>query len=219
MTRIVFCDTETTHLDPQVGHIWELAIIVRDPGEGDVEHLWQVRPDLIGADPNALSVGRFYERLHWQLRENPVVDLAARFKDGKDDGLTNASDVAAFVASMLNGAVLVGQNVQFDAAHLTTFLRRNGQAYTAHYRPVCVTTMAAGFLYGLKAAADAYADDHGGERDATAAAGSVEALPWSSRDLARAVSVVPDDFDTHTALGDARLARHIWDCVVQDGAS
>ena len=38
--------------------------------------------------------------------------------------------------------------------------------------------------------------------------------PWSSEELSRAVGVDPDDFDRHTALGDARWAAAIYDAVL-----
>ena len=197
MTRIIFADCEVTHLDPQVGHIWELALIVRDPGEADREHLWHIRPDLKNADPNALRIGGYYERLCVQVR---TMGGAMPFANGREPERETPLDTelaAGIVAGLLDGAVLVGQNAQFDAAHLTQFLRRNGQAYTAHYRPVCVTTMLAGLL---------------------AARGEYPAPPWKSADVARAVGVDPGDYDTHTALGDARLARAIYDAVT-GGAS
>lgn len=218
MTRIVFADVETTHVDPQAGHIWELALIIRDLSDGpeDVERLWQIRPDLTEADPMALRVGGFYERFEILKQEiGATVECPTGDEDRWFDGSLN---VAAEVAKLIDGAVLVGQNAQFDAAHLAAFLNRNGQAYTAHYRPICVTTMAAGFLHGLKAERDAISD-WGGVMPPAAASQSASALPWSSKDIARAVGVTPEDFDTHTALGDARLAMHLWDCLFQGGAA
>lgn len=217
MNRIVFADVETTHLDPQVGHIWELALIVRDPGGEDVEYLWRIRPDLANADPNALRVGRYYER-NVEPAPRPGSVYAVEHPEIRGYSSAESTKVAAEVAELLDGAVLVGQNAQFDAAHLAAFLRRNGQAYTAHYRPICVTTMAAGFLHGIKAEADATADaDRVARLDALHPA--VEALPWSSRDIAKAVGVDVDGYETHTALGDARLAMNLWDCMLQGGAS
>ena len=39
------------------------------------------------------------------------------------------------------------------------------------------------------------------------------ALPWDSDEISRVVGVDPDDFDRHTALGDARWARAIYDAI------
>lgn len=38
--------------------------------------------------------------------------------------------------------------------------------------------------------------------------------PWNSNDMSRAVGVEPDDFDRHTALGDARWAKAIYEAVM-----
>lgn len=40
------------------------------------------------------------------------------------------------------------------------------------------------------------------------------ASPLGIQDAARAVGLDPGDYDTHTALGDARLARDIHDVVM-----
>jgi hypothetical protein len=39
--------------------------------------------------------------------------------------------------------------------------------------------------------------------------------PWSSSDLSRAMGVDPDDFDRHTALGDAQWAKAIYEAVMR----
>lgn len=55
------------------------------------------------------------------------------------------------LAPLLDGAIVVGSNPAFDRDFLRPFLRRHGQAYTCHYWPVCVRTMAARFLVGQRA--------------------------------------------------------------------
>ena len=60
--RIVFVDIETTGLDPHRHDVWEIAAIVRDPGQLDVEHCWMIRPDLVASDPAALRISRYYQR-------------------------------------------------------------------------------------------------------------------------------------------------------------
>lgn len=61
---LVFVDTETTSLRPD-RRAWDIALIVRRPGEPDREYQWFVDDlalDLGNADPFALKIGRFYER-------------------------------------------------------------------------------------------------------------------------------------------------------------
>jgi hypothetical protein len=45
---------------------------------------------------------------------------------------------------------------------------------------------------------------------------TVAVPPWDSTDLSRAVGVEPREFDRHTALGDAKWARAIYDAVLGD---
>ena len=58
MTPLAFVDTETTHLDAEVGEAWEVAVILREQDRRtDTEYVWQVRPDLTTADPESLRIG------------------------------------------------------------------------------------------------------------------------------------------------------------------
>ncbi|MFD0478080.1 hypothetical protein ACFQ0B_65335 [Nonomuraea thailandensis] len=73
MKKLAFLDLETTSLDERHGDLWEIGLIMRDlrqPIRTDIEHWWQVRPDLTLADPNALKVGRYYERC--RVRRSPI---------------------------------------------------------------------------------------------------------------------------------------------------
>jgi len=101
---------------------------------------------------------------------------------------TTRGNVAERLARILDGAHLVGAVPSFDAAFLEPFLRRHGQAACWHYHLVDVEAMAAG---------NAQAEP-----------------PWNSEDLSRWVGVEPDQFDRHTALGDARWAKAIYDAVL-----
>ena len=83
---------------------------------------------------------------------------------------------------------MVGSNAHFDASFLRVLL---GDA-PWHYRPVCVATLAAGYLRGR---------------------GEQVTLPYSSRDLSRAVGVEPPGADGHQALVDAEWALRVWDAV------
>jgi hypothetical protein len=42
---------------------------------------------------------------------------------------------------------------------------------------------------------------------------TIAAPPWDSEVLSRAVGVDPNAYERHTALGDARWARDIYDAV------
>lgn len=176
--KIVFLDTETTGLDAAQHDVWEIGAILREDG-ADTEHRWMLKPDLSNADADALRVNRFYDRaagVRWE----------------------SAESVAGTLAHMLNGAVVVGSNPGFDERFLRVFLRGEGHAWMAHYRPLDVITLAAGFIRGL--------EDHDGHPDPVR-------LPLSAHELSRAVGVDPDEYDRHTALGDARWVRDLYDAI------
>lgn len=112
---------------------------------------------------------------------------------------TNATDwkwdeggrdhVARRIATLTAGRHLVGAVPSFDAPFLDRFLRANGAAPAWHYHLVDVEALAAGKV-GI-------------------------APPWDSEELSRAVGVDPTQFERHTALGDARWAKAIYEAVVQ----
>lgn len=214
--RLCFLDLETTGLQLSSGHeCWEIGLIVRDEaalvGEyvarTDVEYLWRVQPDLTKADPEALRVGRYYERTKtmgatWS--GGCVYNLA-----GLDEDLplmwSDPAEVAYAVARLIDGAVVVGANPGFDKDMLRPFLHHHGQAHTAHYRPVCVTVAGWGYLCGQRA------------RDGDMA--SVPELSWplSSNEVSRALGVDPADFDRHSALGDCKWTEAQWAVITGMG--
>lgn len=189
MSRIVFIDTETTSLRPD-RRAWEVGLIVRDHGV-DIEHRWFVRRedlDLGNADPFALKIGGFYER-------HP-----AFIGDRRDDDPWNPDShderwVLAEVERYTRGAHLVGAVPNFDAEVLGARMRAHGIAPSFHYHLIDVEGLAVGWL-------------------ATEADTAITTLPWSSDELTTRLGLdpVPDD-QRHTALGDARWARAIYDRV------
>ena len=75
-----------------------------------------------------------------------------------------------------------------------------------HYRPIDVGAMAFGHLTAK------WDGDHGAipEAEAVLDAG----VPWSSADVAECLGIDGSQFDKHTALGDARWAKAIYDKVM-----
>jgi DNA polymerase III epsilon subunit-like protein len=171
VSEVVFVDCETTGLDPDRHEIWEVALIY-----AETERSWFLPVDLRRADPNALRVGRYYDR----------------HPNGSDDPAAAAYQIARF----LDGNHLVGAVPSFDAVFLQRFLNRHGEAATWHYHLIDVEALAVGWLYG-----------HGDPMTGI--------LPWSSDLVSRGVGVDPDDFDRHTALGDARWAKAIYEAVTK----
>ncbi|MFB7461231.1 hypothetical protein [Streptomyces sp. NPDC056188] len=197
---IAFVDTETTHLSAEIGDAWEVAVILRENSITDTEYVWQIAPDLAKADPESLRIGRFEER--YQV----PVSVEAAFT-GYTNGpvpMTRMQAVSA-ILSVLRGAVLVGSNPAFDDRFLRKLLGPGSAQW--HYRTVDIATLAAGYVRGLAASTQSPGT---GE--------DVASLPFSSRGLSRAVGVEPPGDDVaHTALGDARWAKSVFDAVTGGG--
>lgn len=225
MTKLAFVDCETTGLEPDRHEIYEVGLILRDHDQADrdQEYRWWLEVDLAKADPNALKVGRYFDR-------QPMLHLTCAWEPDRDTGLIGLKkravghlEVADSVMRYTAGAHLVGAVPSFDAAFLSRLLRANGCCPAWHYHLVDVEALAAGHLAGQRwlaekmgVSAEDRSDGAVWARTATKAA-EIAPPPWDSTDLSRAVGVEPQDFERHTALGDARWARAIYDKVVGDG--
>lgn len=181
MTGLAFVDTETTGLDPDVHEIWEVGLIV----DGE-ERLWQLPVDLGRADARALDIGRFHDR-RWPT------------SDPSGDELTEPAVFAELFARLTWGRHLVGAVVSFDEERLRKLLRANGACPGWHYHLIDVEALAVGFVVG----SDGLPILPDGKPGIP--------LPWNSRALSQWVGVDPDQFDQHTALGDARWAKAVYE--------
>lgn len=183
MSALAFVDTETTGLDPDLHEIWEVGLILRDSAFGESEYHWRLPVDLGRADPMALKISGYFERAD-SLR------------------LTNPEDFARQFEERTRGAHLVGAVISFDEERLRRLLRRHGCCPMWHYHLIDVEALAVGYLYGSLGEVD-------GDRQFPR-----PSLPWRSDDLSRECGVEPPgDDQRHTALGDARWARDLYDSV------
>jgi hypothetical protein len=204
---LVFLDTETTGLADNCD-IWEIGLIVRSPRPDDVddalgdmadhidtEHGWRLRPDLTTAEPTGLRIGRFYDRMDDTLLSYGT-GHGRQFAPPKDEHgdphlIVETRRIAQVVARLLDGATIVGAVPDFDARHLARWLRAYEQAGTWHYHLVDVETLAAGALK--------------------------LAPPWDFDKLLAVYGLTYNETQRHTALGDARMVRDLYDAVLAGG--
>lgn len=202
---LAFVDCETTHLDPRRGNVWEIAVIRRRADGVDCEYLWQVRPDLTEADPEALAIGRYEERFAVP-DDCDAIEVMASGPPLK----STLPEILFDLQDALKDAVIVGSNPGFDVAFLTKLLQAHSRKLPWHYRPIDITTLAVGALYGRASEWTRKDCDATWYSKVTKAVG----WPWKSYEASRHVEVEPPAKDVaHTALGDARWARDVWDAV------
>jgi DNA polymerase III epsilon subunit-like protein len=205
---LAFVDTETTGLDPDRHEVWEVGLILRDSEGVEVEYEWQLPVNLGRADAIALTIGHFYER---HIFGFPLLQVH-RTNIGTGDSTPDTLAGWAYeFAELTHGAHLVGAVPSFDDAFLKRLLRANGACPGWHYHLIDVEALAVGRLM-LMAKNTAPHGTRGAEQAAKWT--EVALPPWNSNDLSRAVGVDPDLFDRHTALGDARWAKAIYDAVM-----
>ncbi|HEX7277874.1 MAG TPA: hypothetical protein VF244_10910 [Acidimicrobiales bacterium] len=198
---VCFVDTETTGLDPDRHEIWEVALILPD----GAEHVWQLPVDLARADPIALNIGRFHERRAkgwrtWNVHQDD------------ESNITDPSWFAQEFVRLTRGLHMVGAVIDFDADRLWRLLRANGECPMWHYHKVEIEAMVVGYARGLCKGIATAGDIT--KYPGAVAAKKVAAPPWKSDELSRAIGVNPDDFDRHTALGDAQWARAMYQKVM-----
>lgn len=108
--------------------------------------------------------------------------------DGRELDVKEEVDVMCFVETITRGATIVGAVPWFDTDVLGQRMRANGECPSWHYHLVDVETLAAGRLQ--------------------------KPPPWGFDDLLAEYGLVYDEADRHTALGDARMVRDLYDKVL-----
>lgn len=101
---------------------------------------------------------------------------------------TSKLSVASYIQDYTTGAHLVGAVVSFDEERLRKLLLQEHYIPAWHYHLVDVEALTAGALRIPP--------------------------PWKSSDLWEKLGLNLDNYERHTALGDARMARDIYDKVM-----
>lgn len=100
-------------------------------------------------------------------------------------------DVLWQVEGLTRGATIIGAVPNFDTEVLGARMRAHGICPAWHYHLVDVETLAAGALR--------------------------QPPPWGFDDLLAVYGLKYDEADRHTALGDARMVRDLYDAVMTGG--
>ncbi|GAB6937092.1 hypothetical protein ACQP60_18875 [Isoptericola variabilis] len=216
---LVFLDTETTGLALD-DDIWEFAAIRRNPRGDDYElHMF------IQHDTNKCA----------RLPESFLTDHLRRFP-AHDRAWTRRTAAAAIHAFLephpVHGPVhVVGAVPNFDTERLARLLDEHDLTPPWHYHLINVENLAIGALaaaparivlgvdVGLDETAGATIKSNAGHLMSLPAGGPelVRAdfgPPWDSDEISRALGIEPPTDERHTAMGDARWARAIYDCVM-----
>jgi len=170
-----------------------------------------VDTETTGLDPDRHEVWEVAlivdEREHvWQLpvdlgRADPVALRISGYHERRVDAtqLVSLPTYAEAFARLTRGRHLVGAVPSFDEERLRKLLRANGACPEWHYHLIDVEALAVGYLRGM---ASAYTPP----------------LPWRSDDLSvECGAMPPSDDDRHTALGDARWAKRLYEAICGSG--
>jgi DNA polymerase III epsilon subunit-like protein len=105
---------------------------------------------------------------------------------------TDPKRAARWTALITSGKHLVGAVPSFDAAFLERFLRKHGNAPAWHYHLIDIEALAAGYL-GMRP-------------------------PWDSDEISERLGL-GEPVGKHTAIGDARWAREVYEKVLYERSS
>lgn len=187
---LAFLDTETVTLDPAPNTIWEVGLIIRPPGssrEADTEWMFQFHPNMGLSHPDSLRISGYGSRFCVPDGTGALVWVPSQ----ADPVEQSREQALIALIRMLHGATVVGAVPDFDTTRLSLTARDTRVLYGHdpwHYHLVDVENLVAG-LFGIQP-------------------------PWKSDDLYVRAGVDPTRYDRHTALGDSRLNRDVYDRVM-----
>lgn len=122
------------------------------------------------------------------LKIGKFFDRHPMAKGPRDDDVYSERAVLATVEALTRGATIVGAVPNFDTEVLGARMRANDLCPSWHYHLVDVETLAAGALR--------------------------KPPPWNFDELLGTYDLTYDEAARHTALGDARMVRDLYDAVL-----
>ena len=135
MNSLIFIDTETTGLDPNVHEIIEIAIVIITPSKGKLIYEFKIKPQrLIMANQKALEING-YNDLAWQDTKP--------FKHH-----------AEYIAHLLSDGIIIGHNVDFDYQFIKAELRRANCKTRISYKRIDTQMLAREHLPLVKVSLD-----------------------------------------------------------------
>lgn len=125
-------------------------------------------------------------RQKWGQADPTALEISG-FWQRRESSPQSPREVAALLSDWLGGVTFAGANPAFDDAFLSEFVRRHQYPVTWHHRLLDVPVYVAGAL-GLEPG-------------------------LSLSEAAEAVGIDVSGYERHTALGDARLVRDVYQAV------
>lgn len=166
--------------------------------DADTGQIWEAAFIERPSDPELIHVEHRFLVAVDLIAADPISLSVGRFHDRHPQGnnrptgehrLYTPNEFAEVAAALTHSAHLVGNVVSFDEERLRRLVLACGRQPSWHYHLVDVEALVAGRL-GI-------------------------APPWKSSELSEAIGVaLPSEEDRHTAMGDARWARDLYDAVM-----
>lgn len=178
---IVFLDCETLGLKRDAP-IWEFAAIRLRGNE-----IVAIQEFFIRHDENYGTTG---------LPESFAEDYRARYRYETAIG---TNDACLAIRAITEDAIVAGSNPSFDMDRLGILLAEEFLMTAWHHHPLDIPSMAVGQIARSVVAASVELGE-----------GLNLTLPWNSSQISRRLSIYPDNFARHTAMGDVQWCLAQW---------
>lgn len=186
MTKLLFVDCETTGLDYDRHVVWEVAAIVRETEDGSGNDI-EYHWFLPVGDLKRADPFALNIGKFWE--RHPYALYQQGLQEDGWKGTVSLSDFAHEFWKLSKDAHFVANVPDFDAWRIAKIIKENTNLFPMHhYHLVCCENLAAGKL-GIEP-------------------------PWKSDDIFEALGYKRNKETQHTAMGDAREVRDIYDLIM-----